>query len=229
MIAVHPERAGLLADICANPTDDAPRLVMADWCEDNGESERADLIRTQIAYHKTRCEQAGDTDSAYSMSCNDTDCRHCMLEYHAIGLLHQREAARTGQAVSEVEWDWVGGPLREMWMDMSEWVPTPWEWRRGFIFRVNIPLASWLDCGPTLVREHPLTRVELTDVLPYHVDREPGFDCWDWHSNAEPATRLDDRWLALSAGIRPRWWPTEEAVKEAISTACLAYARGTAP
>src|SRR5215471_7295784 len=36
-----------LADIVANPEDDAPRLVYADWLEDNGDLDRATFIRTQ--------------------------------------------------------------------------------------------------------------------------------------------------------------------------------------
>ncbi len=39
---------GFLADICANVEDDTPRLVYADWLEDHGQPERAELIRVQI-------------------------------------------------------------------------------------------------------------------------------------------------------------------------------------
>src|SRR5262245_17894644 len=36
-----------LPDIIANPDDDAPRLIYADWLEENGEPERAEFIRVQ--------------------------------------------------------------------------------------------------------------------------------------------------------------------------------------
>ena len=39
----------LLAAICANPRDDTPPLVFADWLEENGQAERAAFIRTDIA------------------------------------------------------------------------------------------------------------------------------------------------------------------------------------
>jgi uncharacterized protein (TIGR02996 family) len=39
---------GFLADIVANPEDDTPRLVFADWLEENGQEERAEFIRVQI-------------------------------------------------------------------------------------------------------------------------------------------------------------------------------------
>lgn len=39
------EREALLAAVCADPDDDLPRLVYADWCDDHGEPDRAVLIR----------------------------------------------------------------------------------------------------------------------------------------------------------------------------------------
>jgi uncharacterized protein (TIGR02996 family) len=46
-ISMHPEHASFLADIDANPEDDRPRLVFADWLEDHGDPDRADFIRVQ--------------------------------------------------------------------------------------------------------------------------------------------------------------------------------------
>src|SRR5438046_849825 len=37
-----------LADIREHPDDDVPRLVYADWLDENGQSDRAELIRVQI-------------------------------------------------------------------------------------------------------------------------------------------------------------------------------------
>jgi uncharacterized protein (TIGR02996 family) len=41
-----------LRDILANPGDDTPRLVYADWLEDHGEHDRAELIRVECAREK---------------------------------------------------------------------------------------------------------------------------------------------------------------------------------
>lgn len=41
------EREALLAAILATPEDDLPRLVYADWCDEHGEGERAEFIRTR--------------------------------------------------------------------------------------------------------------------------------------------------------------------------------------
>src|SRR5262245_53509341 len=40
---------GLLADCKAHPDEDAPRLILADWIEDNGDPERAEFLRLQVA------------------------------------------------------------------------------------------------------------------------------------------------------------------------------------
>jgi uncharacterized protein (TIGR02996 family) len=42
-------RESLLAAVGLDPDDDAPRLVFADWLEDNGEPERAEFVRLQMA------------------------------------------------------------------------------------------------------------------------------------------------------------------------------------
>jgi uncharacterized protein (TIGR02996 family) len=42
------EREALQKAVCENPDDDTPRLVFADWLDENGEPERAEFIRVQI-------------------------------------------------------------------------------------------------------------------------------------------------------------------------------------
>jgi uncharacterized protein (TIGR02996 family) len=44
---MHLEQA-FLSDIIEHPDDDAPRLICADWLEENGEADRAEFIRLQI-------------------------------------------------------------------------------------------------------------------------------------------------------------------------------------
>ena len=43
-----PDRESFIAAIAAEPDDDLPRLVFADWLDENGEPERAEFIRVQI-------------------------------------------------------------------------------------------------------------------------------------------------------------------------------------
>jgi uncharacterized protein (TIGR02996 family) len=43
------QQAAILDDVVRNPDDDGPRLVYADWLEDNGQPQRAEIIRVQCA------------------------------------------------------------------------------------------------------------------------------------------------------------------------------------
>jgi uncharacterized protein (TIGR02996 family) len=49
---VPAEQGGLLAAVAAAPDDDLPRLVYADWLQENGDTARADLIRFQCEHAK---------------------------------------------------------------------------------------------------------------------------------------------------------------------------------
>lgn len=42
-------RAGFIRAICAAPADDLPRLVFADWLEENDEPKRSEYIRLRCA------------------------------------------------------------------------------------------------------------------------------------------------------------------------------------
>lgn len=48
------DEAALLAAILANRADDTPRLVYADWCDENGHPERAEFIRVQVELERQR-------------------------------------------------------------------------------------------------------------------------------------------------------------------------------
>lgn len=47
-----------LQDILERPDDDAPRLIFADWLEDNGDPDRAEFVRLQIADQALRGARA---------------------------------------------------------------------------------------------------------------------------------------------------------------------------
>jgi uncharacterized protein (TIGR02996 family) len=52
------EEAALLRAIYANPDDDTPRLVYADWLDEHGQPERAEFIRVQVELARTECEES---------------------------------------------------------------------------------------------------------------------------------------------------------------------------
>lgn len=76
---------GLLDAILDTPGDDVPRLVYADWLEDNGQPERAEFIRVQVelagfvapATGRAICEGKGP--AAYAGSRKRCRCHPCRL------------------------------------------------------------------------------------------------------------------------------------------------------
>jgi uncharacterized protein (TIGR02996 family) len=51
----HPEYQALLRDICACPSDDLPRLLLADWLIDHSDHVRADFIHQSIQFGIPHC------------------------------------------------------------------------------------------------------------------------------------------------------------------------------
>jgi uncharacterized protein (TIGR02996 family) len=52
---MKPEEAGLLARVCAEPDDDSPRLIFADWLDEQGDP-RGEFIRVQVAISRLPAE-----------------------------------------------------------------------------------------------------------------------------------------------------------------------------
>lgn len=76
-----PELVALLAACRARPADDLPRLVLADWLEENGQPERAEFVRIQV------------------------EVSHPTADVERIRGLKKREA----ELLAEHENDWTGG------------------------------------------------------------------------------------------------------------------------
>ncbi len=53
------DRDSFFAAVTANPTDDLPRLVFADWFEEQGEPARAEFIRLQCHWNPTNAPELG--------------------------------------------------------------------------------------------------------------------------------------------------------------------------
>jgi uncharacterized protein (TIGR02996 family) len=62
--------AGLLRAILDDPADDTPRLILADWFDETGQSERAEFIRRQIE-HARHWPSHAETDGCSCASCRN--------------------------------------------------------------------------------------------------------------------------------------------------------------
>lgn len=186
----------LYAAVLAHPDDNTPRLVLADWLDDQGDAAmaaRAEFIRAQLELargvkhnHRQR-DFGGDPGGCRACKLHRTACR--WVESEAGGKAEYRASfSHTGDV-------WYGG--HGLGVDGGVWV----EWSHGFVGEVRLPLSLFMagfrcpcvrhvdedhdaiqaDCpwckgladyrtpglAADLFRAHPITRVALTD-------REPG-------------------------------------------------------
>jgi uncharacterized protein (TIGR02996 family) len=56
------ERAALMRAVCENPDEDTPRLVFADWLQENGEPKYAEFVRLQVRHAELLRYGAPDTE-----------------------------------------------------------------------------------------------------------------------------------------------------------------------
>ena len=145
------ERDSLLANIRANPGDDAPRLVYADWLQENGQEGRAEFIRLQIQLSKLppcgRCDNVGELlyyphGEPELLPC--PDCERWPMSGDAAELLSEHEK----------EWS----------TELGE--PT---WSRGFIETIDVPWEAWEAHGGGFADEPSvvLRRVNLTTEVAF--------------------------------------------------------------
>jgi uncharacterized protein (TIGR02996 family) len=230
----HPTYQHLIAAIRSSPADDLPRLVAADWLEENGESERAEWMRFSIA---SPSAMGCVGDSSVGQGCPYTPdrgerlwCPNCDI---AIGWgLPERLAGEDG-----------------------------YEYRRGFVHTVRAPLSALIGvvcgrCGTTrpwcpdchgtgrtvgvlreLVKREPVERVDVVDREP-HPNSYVGSTVCGWQAEATDPVMFRGRsfipygLLKVMAeldgdDLDGRTWltfPAESAARDALSRALLRWA-----
>jgi uncharacterized protein (TIGR02996 family) len=140
-------------DICENPDDDSPRLIFADWLDDNGDSDRAEFIRLQV--------QLGEIQRGNSLPDEYTSWDHFGLS-RCPGVWHcaddspeRRDLAFRGRRLLDVhEGEWLA-PLRGL-------LRGEWTWSRGFLEVVDADPVELADSAEELFGIHPIRRLILT-------------------------------------------------------------------
>lgn len=156
-------RPDLLRAVLADPADDHARLVYADRLDAEGEHERAEFIRLEIMASDIR---------------KNCQCGGCVKS----GQHHN------GPCAVAREWIVADGRACRLIARIRlladvfafEWFPSIPEgscsWSRGFIHTLRGPLAALLEHGPRIVAEHPVERVEVTDVILRQTDNNVMFE-----------------------------------------------------
>lgn len=136
----------LLAAVLTDPAADLPRLTLADFLDDQGESDRAEFIRVQVAASRDDGCDHGELDRwGGDLSAVVTDCHSCDLWRQMYRVFDDWPRADLPAAV-------------ERWWCESGW----WHWpderdtshvevmyRRGFVVEVRCTLAAFAGgpCG----------------------------------------------------------------------------------
>ncbi len=135
---MDPTRLALLRTVCESPEDDAPRLVFADWLDENGEPERAEFVRVQ-------CEIArlnpGPTEhrKAANMLARYRKGAPVPLKAKTPAVLLLRESLLLSDSRSGLDWLAADFPRA-----------CTYRWFRGFISALTLSAANWLAVADAL-------------------------------------------------------------------------------
>lgn len=218
----------LLRAILERPEEDTPRLMFADWLQENGDYDRSAFVRVQCLIAQLEgaggmaCQKCGAVTGwhKYTKRCRGRACRLRQREYYT----SRRYCV----------WDWCRG------------IPAGSQlvYRRGFVVGVSCSLDEFMGHAAAIFSVHPIERVTLTDRAPttgvFHRIEEP-----NWHLQGKRYWLWDmlrDGWVArhglpweivrnLPRGVGATGsyqYLSQEDALTAATQACVAYGRSLA-
>jgi uncharacterized protein (TIGR02996 family) len=223
----------LLESVLDRPEDDAPRLILADWLEEQGgQPERAGLIRLQVAKRR-------DRDWHGFLCLPEAPCRNCRKEARLL----LGDAAATEDGLPRV-FDWLADAPGEprscdgAGNEAAKYVGKDritYTLRRGFVYKLCLPQQAFLDHASVIFSRHPVEEVVLADKKPSLPFEQPGWD-WDLVVGGEVGVEgcIDSAlWhlmyrqrahAAVTARSRLTYRTDEDALAS-LSRACVQYGR----
>jgi uncharacterized protein (TIGR02996 family) len=147
--AVPPLPAPYLRAVLAHPEDDGPRLVAADWWDEQGAAGRAEFVRVQ-------CELATWPHGDHCLP--DNHCVHCPDPPR-----HETLRRRERELLAGSRGKWFDFPIT--WYVGIDPVPVGahgFQYRRGFFEVAALTAADFLRHAEALRAACPLRRVRLT-------------------------------------------------------------------
>jgi uncharacterized protein (TIGR02996 family) len=169
--APHPDEAAFLRAICAEPADDTPRLVYADWLEEHGQGERAEFIRVQvelaamgIGVRKPLPLNEPGFSKAIKESCAIDPVRGAHLAARQSDLWNYG-APGSWVIDDPTPFDYCVRCIDEESISASRATHDPiLIYRRGFVSHVTCTAAQFLEHGDALLARHPVTDVALATL-----------------------------------------------------------------
>jgi uncharacterized protein (TIGR02996 family) len=180
-----------LIAIRAAPDDDAPRLVYADWLEEQGDAPSAEFIRVQ-------CEIASiEKDVQSDEVCGTPGC-----DCERLPELREKQWALWSRRVNE--------GLPDGWTVRIDPIPDHpgliipmGRVRRGFVEAVRCTADLWLKDAPAILAAHPVRRVVLTTRPEVEEVEENGGVYLRLHGF--PGTVGEERSFRLEVALREAW------------------------
>lgn len=172
--------------VCEHPEDDTPRLIFADWLEENGQGERAEFIRVQCTLDGLLGGFKRKNIEAIDIYLDPQDWerqewKHKVLEIHAREQELLTAHPEWGRLVADL---FLSQTRKYIDHGHSGCVGNIiWTWKRGFPDKITLPYRSFFapDRCKELFRVAPWEGVYLTDREPGWLERDPGFPGWCWN------------------------------------------------
>ncbi len=214
--------ADLLQEIIDQPDDDGLRLIAADFLDENGQPERGEFIRVQVALAGVKKCKYSTVTYPNNHCCPPycLDCRmHAQPKRYAALRRRERELYKRidhGLPMLDYAWPQAYLPPLDRLAGLSIGVV-----RRGFVEEVQCASADFLTHGPAIVRATPLREVRLNDVEPIYYEPNPTVAPM-WLIGVPQLSFLSSH-LSLAGA----WYNRNNALSD-ISAACIAWAKSTA-
>lgn len=196
--------AALLRGILDHPADDLPRLVYADWLDENGQAERAEFVRVQVELAKLPDVREASAPrhlppgaifaplESVPLTRREVEAVGCLIKRRRE--LQARERAFLTPAVTKEDLLAETFPGEAAYRAQCRAISRYREWvgpairivptsalfhdhitfRRGFVEKIRCTLDAWLEHGPAIVRAHPVARIGLSDKEPWAGRDAPG-------------------------------------------------------
>jgi uncharacterized protein (TIGR02996 family) len=139
---------GLLQDIIENPADDVPRLIYADWLEENGAEERADFIRQAIAFPHASFVRLTDGNPFQLLGLEEGEPQPIF------------DLAKSAACHS---WMWANTDFGCVIEDLGRHLDYREE--RGFVEGIRCLCADWLVCARDVLAGHPVQTAQIRGNL----------------------------------------------------------------
>ena len=160
--------ADFVAAIRAQPSDDALRLVYADFLQELGEYLRAELIRVQIEIARPLPPQPASM--SYSLVSSEQHIQQ-VLDFRAAIARRAELEKRERALLDEVQLPLPPGWALGVGLGLSVRAPRGDLFvRRGLGERAVCSGAAWVADGDSILARHPVERVRLTSVPSLRTD-----------------------------------------------------------